>query len=549
MRQLAVPEPRPVSRFAVRLSGDLFDRLDPNLALSPDGQTLVYVAVTDGVQQLYERRIDQFAGAPIRGTEGARHPFFSPNGEWVAFFAAGTLKKVPLAGGPPESLCETPAASGGSWTGDDTIVFGSQYSGLSSVPAVGGNPEPLTELGPDEVGHLSPQVLPDGKTVLFSVSFSATRARQFAVQSMETKDRRMLGDGVSARLSPTGHLVFARDETLWAVLFDPNRLDVVGQPVPLLSDVQLRVRGAADFTFANDGTLIYVPTAAAPERVLAWVDRAGDATVIAAESRAYRWPHLSPDGTKVLVNVGDGSDQSIWIYDRPRETWMLLPTTEGGTTPMWTLDGTGVVFTRSSDIYSTPADGSGEAILLLTREFPGAPTSWTPDGQTLVLIEINPVTDGDIWAWPLDGSPTLVLGTPADERSPSLSPGGRWLAYTSDETGREEVYVRAFDGSGGAVPVSRNGGSKPNWSPVGDELFYWAEDRMMVVAAETEPVFKAGPPDVVFEGQYSEGLGTIFDIAPDGQGFLILQDAEQGALSLNIIQNWFSELERLLPSN
>ena len=172
MRQLAVPEPRPVSRFAVRLSGDLFDRFAPNLALSPDGQTLVYVAVTDGVQQLYERRIDQFEAAPIRGTEGARHPFFSPEGEWVAFFAAGMLKKVPLAGGPPVSLCETPAEGGGSWTGDDTIVFGSRYSGLSSVPAVGGNPEPLTELGPDEVGHLSPQVLPDGKTVLFSVSFS-----------------------------------------------------------------------------------------------------------------------------------------------------------------------------------------------------------------------------------------------------------------------------------------------------------------------------------------------------------------------------------------
>ena len=180
----------------------------------------------------------------------------------------------------------------------------------------------------------------------------------------------MLGDGVSARLSPTGHLVFARDETLWAVLFDPNLLELVGQPVPLLSDVQLRLNDAADFTFANDGTLIYVPTGAAPERVLAWVDRAGDATVIAAESRTYRWPHLSADGTKVLVNVGAGSDQSIWIYDRPRETWMLLTTAEGGTTPMWTLDGTGVVFTRSSDIYSTPADGSGEAILLAISEFP-----------------------------------------------------------------------------------------------------------------------------------------------------------------------------------
>ena len=282
---------------------------------------------------------------------------------------------------------------------------------------------------------------------------------------------------------------------------------------------------------------------------MAWVDRAGNATVIAAESRTYRWPRLSPDGTKVLVSVDAGSDQSIWIYDRPRETWMLLTTAEGGTTPLWTPDGTAVVYGRFPGIYSTSANGGGEAELLLTREFPNAPTSWTPDGETLVFIELHPVTGGDIWALPLGGQPTLVFGTPADELFPRPSPGGRWLTYTSDETGREEVYVRAYDGSGGAVLVSRNGGSKPIWSTVGDELFYWAEDRMMVVDVEVDMGFKAGPPDVLFEGQYSEGSGTIFDVAPDGQGFLILQDAEQGSLSLNIVQNWVSELERLLPSD
>lgn len=260
------------------------------------------------------------------------------------------------------------------------------------------------------------------------------------MQDLESGERRILGDGVSPRFSPTGHLVFTRDDTLWAVRFDTHRLDVVGEPVPLLEDVQLRVRGAAEFTFADDGTLVYVPRSAVAERRLVWVDRDGQSIPLTGERRSYIWSVLSPDGTQVAVVIGEGGDESIWIYDRQRRTRTRLSTTEGGSTPLWTPDGTRVAFERSRSVYSTPADGSGEAeALFTTRDFPVGLSSWSPDGQTLAFVEVNPATGADIWVWPGVGDPVPVMTSAADEGSAQFSPGGRWLAYGSDETGRDEV--------------------------------------------------------------------------------------------------------------
>ena len=550
VRLLVAPDPQSVSRFAIGLSGDQYDRFSPSVALSPDGRTLVYVALSDGVQQLYERPMDQLDAVPIRGTEGASSPFFSPDGEWVGFFAGGALKTVSLAGGPPVLLCGAPAGGGGSWTGDDTIVFGSRGSGLSRVPAAGGSPEPLTMLGPDDGGHRWPHVLPGGRAVLFSIASNSTATPRLAVQDLESGERRILGDGVSPRFSPTGHLVFMRDDTLWAVRFDTHRLDVVGEPVPLLEDVQLRVRGAAEFTFADDGTLVYVPHSAVAERRLVWVDRDGQSIPLTDERRSYVWPRLSPDGTQVAVVIEEGGDQGIWIYDRQRRTRTRLSTTEGGSIPLWTRDGTRVAFSRSRGVYSTPADGSGEAEALFTRDFPVGLTSWSPDGRTLAFVENHPATGADIWVWPGEGDPVPVMTSASNEGSARFSPGGRWLAYNSDETGRGEVYVQAYPGPGRRVPISTDGGTEPMWSADGRELFYRNGDRMMVVVVETQPGFKADIPRVLFEGRYSfYGVFQTYGVSPDGQGFLMMQDADHSRLSLNIVQNWFEELKRLVPVN
>ena len=307
--------------------------------------------------------------------------------------------------------------------------------------------------------------------------------------------------------------------------------------------------GLTQFTFAGDGTLVYVPRSAVAERRLVWVDRDGQSIPLTGERRNYIWPVLSPDGTQVAVIIGEGGDQSIWIYDRQRRTRTRLSSTEGGQTPLWTPDGTRVAFRRSRSVYSTPADGSGEAeALFTTRDFPFGPSSWSPDGQTLAFVEVNPATGADIWVWPGEGDPVPVMTSDAEERFAQFSPGGRWLAYGSDETGRDEVYVQAYPGPGRRVPISTDGGTEPLWSADGRELFYRNGDRMMVVVVETQPGFKADTPRVLFEGRYSSyEPGLTYGVSPDGQGFLMMQAAEHSRLSLNIVQNWHQELLERVP--
>jgi len=554
------PTPLPPVRFGINIPGT-DQLLADGLALSPDGANLVYVARRGGGSQLYRRSMDQLDAVPIPGTEGAELPFFSPDGQWVGFFAANStlLKKVSLAGGPPVTLSDALGfRRGASWGQDDTIVFAIDESGLLQVSADGGVPEPVTILDSDrgELNHRFLDILPGSKAVLFTVWTGSLETSRIAVQSLETGERRILVDGANPRFAPTGHLVFARTGSLWAVPFDADRLEMTGSPVPVLEGVQVRPGGFAQFALAADGSLVYIPVRVDSERTLVWVDRQGAVEPLAAPPRAYVHPKLSPDGQRLAVHIGE-VNSDVWVYDISRETLTRLTFEANNRWPIWTPDGKRLTFisTRAGlrNLFWKPADGSGTAEQLTTSEYPQYAASWSPDGRVLAFTEIRP-TGFDIWVLPLEGErkPRPFLQTPARETVAIFSPDGRWLAYVSDESGRNEIYVQPYPGPGEKWLISTDGGNSPVWNPNGQELFYRNGDQMMAVEITTEPTFSAGIPRLLFEGRYfwEETDRAVYDVTPDGQRFVMIQEGEQDSAppQINVVLNWFEELKQRVPT-
>ncbi len=530
--------------------------LVPLLALSPDGSRLVYVAPRSGGggRQLYLRPLDQPVPAPIAGTEGALAPFFSPDGQWVGFFAGGKLKKVPLAGGSPITLRDADGA-GGSWGDNDTIVFESA-GGLASIPAVGGALRVLTTPDPrkGETYHHNPNILPGSRAVVFSVWTGGSMGEQaIAVQPLGTGARRVLGvKGACPRYATTGHLVFVHDDlSLMAAPFDLGRLDVTGPAVPVAEDVLLhQPSGAAQYAFSNSGSLIYLASGAAlTEAKLVWVDRRGKVEPLTAEPRDFEMPRISPDGQRIAVGFGG----EVWIHEIARGTFARM-TFRGGDQPIWTPDGKRLAFMSSNagpiNQFWVPADGSGSVERLLTSEHAQFPESFTPDGRHLAFMEIDPETGNDLWVFPVQGErkPRPLVRTPFAERGAAFSPDGRWVAYTSNEGGPWQVYVQPFEGSGGKAQVSNDGGTEAVWARDGRELFYRNKDSLMAVSVQAADSFVAGKPRLLFEGAYAKGpvAGfTNYDVTPDGQRFLMVKSEKDSApTQLSVVLNWFEELKR-----
>jgi len=545
------------------------DRLElgplPHLALAPDGSRLAYVANHGGSTQLYLRSIDRFEATPIPNTENAESPFFSPDGQSVGFFAQGKLKKISLSGGAPLSLCSAPVNRGGSWGPDDTIIFApSITSGLFRVSAAGGTPKPLTV--PDrkkgEFGHRWPEILPDGSAVLFTVwtgtSFDDARIE---VLSLETGKRRVLAEGGTyARYVPSGHVVYARAGGLLAVPFDLRRLVVTGPPVSILEGVNMNPTfGAAEFSSSTDGSLAYVAGGSRlSQRTLLWVDRKGAPQSLPAPPRGYLAPRLSPDGQRLALAI-EGTNPGLWLYDLARGTLTRLTASLPIPFPIWTPDGKHVTFASAPggelNLYWMPADGSGAAEPLTTNENAQWPGSWSPNGRVLAFSEADPTTGYNIWVLGLQGErkPRPFLQTPSDEYGPVFSPDGRWLAYGSDESGRQEIYVRPFPGPGGKWQISTEGGVQPAWARNGRELIYRDGDKIMAAPVETTPVFAAAKPKLLFEGHYESGVFAFernYDVSPDGQRFLMIKASEQESAptQLNVVLNWSEELRRLAPA-
>ena len=538
----------------------------PPMAISPDGTRLVYASQNGGRTQLYLRPLNQFEANVIPGTEGARDPFFSPDGQWVGFFADVTLQKVSVTGGAPQPICDAPDISlGASWGPDDTIVFAAGLSGLVRVPAGGGTPESLTT--PDaekgEVRHSWPQILPGGESVLFTIT--TEEGPRIGVLSLATGDWRTLpsgGEATQAQYVPTGHLVFAQSGELLGVPFDLARLELDGPPGSVLDGVYaspgLGGLGLAYFAVSRSGSLVYAPGGAAiAENSLVWVDRDGRASPLTGGRGTYRYPRLSPDGRRIAVDFrSQTGDRDIWIYELERGTLSRLTVEGTNRNPVWAREGTQVTFTSNRagpfDLYWKPADGSGQSEALLTRANSQFPTSWSPDGRQLAFYEVNPTTARDIWVLAQDDDPSPFLRTSFNERSPTFSPDGRWLAYVSNESGRDEIYVLAYPGPGGRSQVSTDGGTEPVWSANGRELFYRNGDQMLTVAVETEPAFDAGDPQLLFEERYGveADRNPNYDVAPDGQRFVMVKsDQDSAPTQLHVVLDWFEELNARVPRN
>jgi eukaryotic-like serine/threonine-protein kinase len=568
--------PRPLTRFAITLpAGETAPLVTwPTLASSPDGSQLVYVAGRGESRQLYLRSMDRLEVTPLGGTENASSPFFSPDGQWIGFFADGKLKKVNLRGGFPMTVCDaTTDDRGGSWGPDDTIIFApAATSGLMRVPASGGTPQVLTSPDPSkrERTHRWPEILPGGKAVVFTIgsldSVDYYLAAKIAVQSLETGKSEILPvEGTFARYDPAGYMVLAQRGGLFAVPFDVKRLKVTGTPMRVLDDVAMDAStGAIDFSLSRTGSLSYLPGGwYNADFVLAWVDRKGIVQPLPAPARAYINAHVSPDGKRVAVSDQGGASSGIWVYDIPRGTTMRL-TYSTDRSPLWTPDGKRIVYmvesNRAFAIKWKPADGSGaEETLLGAQSYTQVPVSWSPDGKFLAYTSVGgPTFSGvRIWILPLEGKrePQEFVKTGTIPGAARFSPDGHWIAYGSNESGRPEVYVQPFPGPGGKWQISSEGGNWPVWARSGGELFYLNGSKIMSVAVTTQPGFAASTPrllaDVPVQTSSFYGANGEFDVSPDGEHFLFLKAREQNALpgEVRVVLNWDEGLKHLVPSS
>jgi serine/threonine-protein kinase len=521
------------------------------LALSPDGASVVYAGRTGAATQLFVRPMHQFETTPIAGTEGAHSPVFSPDGQWVAFFAAGKLKKVAVAGGPVTSLADAPLGLGASWGPDGSIVYCPDQwgEGLWRVPAAGGDAEALTQ--PDsEAGeslHALPHHLPGGDVLLFA-SFKGPSPANAAVEalSIRTGERRVLVQGATqGRYTAPGNLVYGSSGTLLVAPFDRVKLAVLGPALPVLEGVlNSSYSGAAHFDFADDGTLVYMPTDTVhDERSLVAVDREGVVRSLIDARHPYEDMALSPDGRRLALTL-EGPSWNIWILELARGTLTRLTLENDNRDPYWTPDGERVVYTSFRNgrygIFEKSADGSGPEEQLTSSKHLQSPESWTPDGRALAFTQWSPETHTDIWVMPRGADAAsesqLIVATNFLEAVATFSPDGRWISYESAESGRLEVYVQPYQGPGGRVQVSTNGGDTAVWARDGRELFYRNGDEMMVVPIETEPSFTAGTPRVLFRGRYLN-TGRDYDVSPDGDRFYMIQESAP-ATEIRVIQNW-----------
>ncbi len=559
--------PRPVSRAVIALPpGQRLAGLDQAaLALSPDGTQLAYVAVQGGIQQIYLRAMDSLEARPVPGTEGAVNPFFSPDSQWLGFFAGQKLKKISISGGAAVSLSDAAQSFGASWGSLGMIAFSPlQVSTLQQVSEAGGVSQPLTKFEKGEISHRRPEFMPGGKVLLFASGPNTFNwnSGQVVVQPVGTGERRTLVKGVlHPHYAPSGHLLYVQGGNLMAAPFDPQRLTVTGAAVPVVEGLlHSTTSGAAQYSISGTGTLVYISGASySDQRKLVWVNRRGEAQVLAAPARAYVFPRLSPDGKQVGVATTEQESQ-VWLYDLSRET--LTRFTFDGTlnlNTVWTPDGKRILFQSNKDgppnVYWQQADGSGGLERLTNSEFVHFPMSMSPDGQFLAYGEINPTTGYDLWVLRLkDGQAQPFLRTPFTESVPQFSPDGHWLAYISNESGRYEVYVQPYPGPGGKWQISTDGGTEPVWNPNGRELFYRDGSKMMSVEISTQTGFTTGKPHMLFEGPYLPSPATTpnYDVSRDGQRFLMLKSSatgEEAATQINVVFNWCEELKRRVPTS
>jgi serine/threonine-protein kinase len=571
------PDSRQLMRLALDLGGSAPEYALSPAAISPDGARLVYYTRDDdGRSLLATRRLDDEASTRLTGTAGADQPFFSPDGEWVAFFADGELRKIPVQGGAPVALAPAGVARGASWGDAGNIVAAlSNGGGLSLIAPDGGQPRPLTMLSNGELTHRWPQVLPGSKAVIFTANATSVNAYDDAtidVVSLDTRQRKTLWrGGYFGRYVPTeqtrGHLVYVRGGVLFGVPFDPVRLEIQGTPTRLLENVAADAGTAAGrFDFSRTGTFIYESGAGLLPWTVAWLGADGKTMPLLAKPALYYSPRLSSDGLRLAVGIDGGKGQEIYVYDRQRDVQTRL--SDAGQTsadPVWSADGKHLLFRTyggSRGFWWVRTDATATPVRVLDVGVGDlGPGTLSPDGRHVVYAAA-----GNMWTIALDtsdvdhpkaGPPEPFFHSPANEAKPGFSPDGRWVAYASNESGRNEIYVRPFSGSasraGGKWQVSSGGGFDPVWSRAGRQLFFMAGDRMMVTEyQDVKGTFVASKPRPWAPLPRVGNTGfSRYDVAPDGAGVAILARPELATEQLprlNLLLNFFDEIRRVAPA-
>jgi serine/threonine protein kinase len=565
----------PIRRSQVQVSNPPLDSsIGSCLALSPDGRNLVYVTGSSARKALHLRPLDRFDATEIASgdyPDQPYHPFFSPDGEWLGYVTAREMKKVPVAGGAPVTLCPVNLSRGASWGLDGQIVFApSQSSGLFLLSAAGGEPKPLTTLdkAKGEVSHRWPQWLPGGRAVLFTSGtgkVSDWSDATIEVVDVRTGQRKVLHrGGTQARYVSTGHVVFFHQGTLFALPFDAKTLEVRGSQFPVVEGVAGRPgHGGADFDVSEGGLLAYVAggQGANPYRMVS-VDRNGHVEPLWDEPGLYGTPRLSPDGKRLAATVLRDGNFDVWVFDLERTVATRLTFKDGYEgDEVWSPDGRYLAFASDRDgaikIYRKRADGSGEAELLTDckdEEHQCFPASWSPDGRTLAVT----TSRSDIWMVPLagGGEPKPYVATPALEGSPAFSPDGHWVAYASTESGNPEVYVQSYPLGAGKWQVSDGLGLRPEWTRGGAEIVFRTDKGLSAVSVDRRSgTFRPAKAQPLFAGSFLGDLqgvslaGSVFedyDAARDGGHFVMFVGSEgTEAAWVNLVSGWFGELRRL----
>ena len=533
-------------------------------AVSPDGRRVAFVATTDGKEDLWVRDLDSLAARALPGSSGAKYPFWSPDSRAIAFFADDKLKRVDLAGGPALNLCDSGMARGGTWSKKGIIVWGGFGTGLFSVPAAGGTPSTAAMKAPGAGDQRFPWFLPDGRHYLFTETAREIQESGVYVADLESKGRkRLIAEVTNAVYSPPGYLLFVRDGTLMAQHFDADKLELAGDAVPVAGQVDSQATQAQNqFSVSQNGVLAYTAGRSGAGSILHWFDRSGRVTGMLGAPNAISWGAISPDGNTVAVQRVEQGLRDIWLHDLARgaaSRFTFGPGSKGY--PAWSPDGRFLSFFSQRDGIGRPykratsGTGQDEVLSVPLGEPPGATVveGWSSDGRYAVLRVVNPKTLRDIWVLSFNQSGDLaVKGTPLpylltefDELYGRISPDGRWLAYTSNESKRNEIYVQSFPTPGGKLPVSTNGGERSVWRRDGKELYFVSPDgKMMAAEVKSGAKFEVGVPKPLFNVRLSRGMDPWFDVTKDGR-FLIPVQLEQSAnVPITVVVNWQAGLNK-----
>src|SRR5262245_56262839 len=550
--------PARVTRFEIEIPGthDLFRGGGGEIALSPDGRSLIYVGTSATGRALYRRSLDQLIPVVIPGTEGpVVHPALSPDGSLLAFVRGGKLMKIGVAGGAATTIADN-GIQGISWADDVTLVFsqgGGRRAGLSKVSAGGGVPAVIASPGdPPETDRIYPEILPSGSVLVYTMWSGTLNSAKVAARSLTTGEDRILFDGTNPRLTPTGHLLFARNNAIWAVVFDSRNLRAVGDPVRVVDNVQVNGGGLALFAVSASGTLAYVPGDVGSQFTPVWVDRNGRQELLNAPPRQYQRPRISPDGLRVALTARDAVTGSvkIWIWDTTRSLLTRLTTAPAtDTSPVWTPDGERLVFgsTRAGtmNVFRQVANGAAGAERVTQSESPQLPQAFAPNG--VLLVEETSSTGGTRLRTISSASrdSKTLLESQSVLTNVEVSPSGSWLAYQSNESGQFEIYVRPYPNvDSQRWQVSADGGIEPMWSRDGRELFYQSvAGELMSVPVQSGKDFVPGQVKQLLAARYQT---SGYDVSLDGQRFLMLYPAGGRIV---VVEDWFEELNRLLPTN